>query len=380
LHMDNFPKNAQVDHIRSGDKTPDKYFAVGTYTGTGAYDSTKSVTDVGFQPDIVMIKRQDSSYFPRLYWNMPATNYSGELAPIYVGHKKQIDGYAESETIIPTATGFTIDQRNMGGSSNATGGINASGSNHEYVAWKVNGGTTTANTDGDINSTVQVNDDLGISIVQYTGNLSSNSGQVSVGHGLSSAPKFIWFSSYNGGADNDMHQNIMCFEGVYDGDDFARITSPGDGWSDSSAIGGGSISAPTNSVFYTGYIYGMNYTGHNHMAICFSDVEGFSKAGVYESNANDEGPYVHLGFKPAFILLKGNNAENFTHWTSATSTGKRWGTRQPWINAAASGQNHILPTAQGFRVIGGGGESNSGGAVAFLAFSEEMAHYATSHK
>ena len=42
---------------------------------------------------------------------------------------------------------------------------------NNYVAWqwKANGGTTSTNTDGSVNSTVQANTDAGFSIVTWAG-------------------------------------------------------------------------------------------------------------------------------------------------------------------------------------------------------------------
>ena len=49
------------------------------------------------------------------------------------------------------------------------------------------------------------------------------------------------------------------------------------------------------------------------VAYCFSEVKGFSKFGEYSGgNANANGPFVYLGFKPAFVLVRdSDNAENW---------------------------------------------------------------------
>ena len=57
----------------------------------------------------------------------------------------------------------------------------------EFVAWqwKCNAGTTSTNTDGDINSTVQVNQDAGFSVVMYE---PTNTTARNIGHGLGTTP------------------------------------------------------------------------------------------------------------------------------------------------------------------------------------------------
>ena len=53
--------------------------------------------------------------------------------------------------------------------------------------WRA-GGPAVSNTDGTITSQVSANTDYGFSIVSYTGN---NTSGATIGHGLSSAPKWI---------------------------------------------------------------------------------------------------------------------------------------------------------------------------------------------
>ena len=59
---------------------------------------------------------------------------------------------------------------------------------YSTLAWKVNGGTTSTNSDGSIDSTVQVNQRIGTSIVQWT---TSGSGTSTIGHGLGKRPELI---------------------------------------------------------------------------------------------------------------------------------------------------------------------------------------------
>jgi len=118
---------------KSGD-----YFNTKLYTGNGSYGH--GITGVGFQPDLVWIKRRDGS----------ATNH--EIYDAVRGTDKAI--YSSSNGAEATGVnllhsfdsdGFTVDDH---------AGINSS-NNFASWNWKANGAGS-ANTAGSINSTVSV--------------------------------------------------------------------------------------------------------------------------------------------------------------------------------------------------------------------------------
>ena len=43
------------------------------------------------------------------------------------------------------------------------------------------------------------------------------------------------------------------------------------------------------------------------VAYCFTEVEGYSKFGTYTGNGSTDGTYVHLGFRPSFLMYKRTN-------------------------------------------------------------------------
>ena len=64
----------------------------------------------------------------------------------------------------------------------------------------------------------------------------------------------------------------------------------------------GSYSNPTSSQFSTSNNISPDST---HMAYLFRSVQGFSKIGFYKGNGQaSNGPFVYLGFRPAFVLTK----------------------------------------------------------------------------
>jgi hypothetical protein len=48
----------------------------------------------------------------------------------------------------------------------------------------------------------------------------------------------------------------------------------------------------------------ITYSGNAHIAYCFADVKGFSKFGSYTGNNSTDGPFIYMGFRPAFVLIK----------------------------------------------------------------------------
>ena len=44
------------------------------------------------------------------------------------------------------------------------------------------------------------------------------------------------------------------------------------------------------------------------LAYCFAPVEGYSAFGSYTGNGSTDGPFVYLGFRPAFVITKRTNS------------------------------------------------------------------------
>ena len=97
-------------------------------------------------------------------------------------YKRQDNTLAEISA--PYLNSFDSD----GFSIAATGtAINGSGNSMVAWCWKA-GGAASSNSDGSITTSVSANPTAGFSIISYTGNATAGA---TLGHGLSSAPKFI---------------------------------------------------------------------------------------------------------------------------------------------------------------------------------------------
>ena len=69
---------------------------------------------------------------------------------------------------------------------------------------------------------------------------------------------------------------------------------------------------PTDSVFTVGSYDDINPNGYGMLAYCFAEVRGYSKIGHYTGNGNASGTFVHLGFRPAWVLIK--NTADTDNW------------------------------------------------------------------
>lgn len=68
--------------------------------------------------------------------------------------------------------------------------------------------------------------------------------------------------------------------------------------------------APTSTQFTLGTTWAGPY---EHVAYLFAEVPGFSKFGSYVGNGSADGPFLNLGFRPAFFMLK-NMTRAGTRW------------------------------------------------------------------
>jgi hypothetical protein len=261
---------------------PSDYFNTVLYTGTG---STQSITGVGFQPDLVWIKRRSAIEFH--VWNDAVR---GVPKNIYSNSTNAEDSGSLMSAII--SDGFTVQ---------TDGSVNGSGST--YVAWNwLANGAGVSNTAGDITSTVSANTTSGFSIVSYTGNATLGA---TIGHGLGVAPKMVilknrsivedWFV---------IHTSASATAGSY-----LKLNK-------TEAVASGNAivfnnTNPTSIVFTVGNVNGTNGSGNNMIAYCFAEKKGFSKAFSYTGNGSADGVFTYCGFKPAFLLVKSTGADNW---------------------------------------------------------------------
>ena len=261
---------------------PSENFNVVLYTGNG---STQSITGVGFQPDFVWLKNRSlGGYAPRIFdSSRGATN------------RLQTSTTNANATEATSVTSFDADGFSVGSDPY----VNNSGSEFVAWCWKVNGGTTVSNGDGDITSTVQANVSAGISIVQYTGNATSNQ---TIGHGLGAAPEIIFIKSTT-----DATVGWLVFAQPIGNTKYLVLNTNA---AEASATAAWQDTTPSTSVFTIGTASFANNSGESYIAYCFAPKTGFSKFGSYTGNGSTTGPVVNIGFEPAFLLVKRTDGAN----------------------------------------------------------------------
>jgi hypothetical protein len=161
-----------------------------------------------------------------------------------------------------------------------------------YVAWCWKaGGAGVSNSDGSIASTVSANTEAGFSIVTYTGSGSN----ATVGHGLNEAPQVLFVKTRTS-ADHwaIYHRSVGNTKILY-----LNLTN-----SPATSSNYWNNTTPTSTVFSIGNDNKTGKSGDNYVAYCWHEVPGYSKFGSYTGNGSANGPFIHLGFRPAWFLQK----------------------------------------------------------------------------
>ena len=133
--------------------------------------------------------------------------------------------------------------------------------------------------------------------------------------------------------------------------------------------------APTSSVFSIGTNAGLNTSTGTYVAYCFSEVAGYSKFGSYTGNGSADGPFVFLGFRPRFVIVK--NSSSTGSWIMEDSARNTYNEVGNLINANTSGAEFTTSDikfdflSNGFKVRQVNSAVNgSGNTLVFMAFAE----------
>ncbi|MDP6584118.1 MAG: hypothetical protein QF535_05640, partial [Anaerolineales bacterium] len=258
---------------------PSAHFQTTLYTGNGS--DGYSITNSGnsdLQPDMLWFKNRNSTQGHEIF---DSTRGVATSSRPHNTDADVVDSPNDRLTAI-NSDGFTLGDDG-----------NPNTNNNTYVAWqwKANGGSTSSNTDGDITSTVQANTTAGFSILTYTG--TGNDGDT-IGHGLGVKPDVIIVKGNHGSYNWNNRYTALESSGNgyvvhFDGD-----------WAAGNEVNKFTTTAPTTAVFSVGD-HGTNISGTTHVAYCWTEVQGYSKFGSWTGNANDDGPFVYTGFKPAWL-------------------------------------------------------------------------------
>ena len=275
----------------------DDHFNTVLYTGGS---SGQGITGVGFKPDWTWIKSRSHASSHVL-----TDSSRGVTESLFS------DTTGAESTLSGGVTAFGTDGFTLG----TEGTVNTN--TRTYVAWnwKANGGTATATISESGNNpaaVVQANPTAGFSIVAYTGTQAAGT----IAHGLGAVPKMMIFKNravdgngwivYHAGNTAAPETDFLFLDNTNATADNANRFND---------------TAPTNSVFTLGADANINDDGVACIGFIFAEVEGYSKFGTYTANGVDDGSFVHLGFRPSFVMLKNtSNNTNGGNWVMMDDT------------------------------------------------------------
>jgi len=132
-------------------------------------------------------------------------------------------------------------------------------------------------------------------------------------------------------------------------------------------------------VFTLGNASAVNANTDNIIAYCFHSVEGFSKFGSYTANTSNDGPFVYLGFRPAFVMIKRSDASGY-NWTILDGERTPYNVMNGYLcpdssAAEATGYNQVDFTSNGFKIRQQYGNINDTGNHIYMAFAENPFKY-----
>ncbi len=322
---------------------PSAYFQTALYTGNSNFNTITNDGNSDLGPDFIWGKCRTTT--KSHFWYDSTRGAEKRLRSNSTGgESSNTNGVLNFYT-----DGFRLGS---GNTENDTG--------EGFVAWqwKANGGTTSSNTDGNLTSTVQANQDAGFSIVQWTG----VGGVRTVGHGLGQAPAMVICKN------KTIPSQWLIWHQSLTGPGYQLLFTTG-------AMGGpgGNLVqvTPTSTVFQIGSSVEVS---NDCVAYCFAEKQGYSKFGKYVGNGNANGSFVYTGFKPAFVIIKRTDAsEAWVTLDTARNTFNGMDARlfPNQTTAESTSQVIIDSLSNGFKLRTADSAYNgSGASYIYMAFAE----------
>ena len=316
-------------------KKPNQWMDVNLATGN---NSTQTITNAGgFQPDLVWMKIRSASENHILYDSARGTD--NFLVPNLTNAAASGGGQGLTSF---NSNGFTLGSINPNYAGSPT-----------FVAWQWKESATP-----------------GFDIVTYTGNGSART----IAHSLGVAPSMMIVknrtSAGNGWPVYHQSANVSPATGGLRLNLTDAFVTYSPYWNNT---------APTSSVFTVGTDSQVNGNTHEMVAYLWSEVAGFSKFGSYTGNGSSDGPFVHCGFRPRWVIIKRSDTSG-VDWQIKDAARDTYNAavKRLWANlsdAEGSGTDMDF-TSNGFKIRESGNATNaSGGTYIFAAFAESPFKY-----
>jgi hypothetical protein len=304
--------------------TPNKWMNVNLDVGAGS--TPKSVTGVGFRPDLVIRKTRNTSQNPAWYDSVrggSAELRSNELTP---------ESYNTNLINSFDADGFSY-------------GSSFSSVNSYYF------------------TSFRQSPTSGFSIIPYTGN---NSAQT-ISHNLGVAPKMVIVKNRTGAS----RQWTVYHSGITNSENGGIYLNLGNAWNSDSTLFNNT--APTASNITIGTYYSVS--GEIGVIYAFAEVPGFSSFGSYMGSGSTDGTFIYTGFRPKYILWKRTNGATDWHVHLTAVDAENPSNNLNFIGTStAESANTAFSTdilSNGFKLRTTDGSSNgSGQPYIYAAFAE----------
>jgi hypothetical protein len=347
---------------------PSAYFQIALYTGNGTGQTITNDGNSDLQPDFLWFKNRDETV-ANILWDS-----SRGITKFLISEQTAAD---QTNPATYELTSFNTDGFGLG--IHNTAGINQSAA-YTYVCWqwKANGGTTTSVSESGtgancINaSTHQVNTDAGFSIITYTGRADEITvhQQTNLTHGLGVAPDFTIMKKRDGTGNWVIMGKYVTTSSAYSANE--HLTFGTAAVSDAEYTG---YIAPTSTYIYLGDAL-VNDTDDDYICYAFASKQGYSKFGSFVGNGNANGPFVYLGFKPAFIMMK--NISIAGSWRIIDAKRNPGNLVNKQLSPSGNGAESTSPAyiasdflSNGFKLRTSEAEGNgSGDTYIYMAFAE----------
>ena len=339
-----------------------EYFNTVLWSGNGA--SSRGITGVSHAPDFVWIKTRNQANEHSLFDSVRGVAKDLESNSNAIEQANNVYGYITSFD----SDGFTVEPGTSGSAL-----VNESG--NTFVAWNWKAGTSVSgNTTGSGTAktyTGSANTEAGFSIIKYVGNGTSGH---TIPHNLGAVPKMIIAKNLDQADDWAVYHNGIGAGNYLKLNESDGSASAAQVWNDTT---------PSDSVFSVGSNHQTNATDEDYIAYCFADIDQYCKAGSYIGNSNADGTYVHLNFRPAWVMIKEAGASGFWMITDNKVYPNNDGnTRSLAANDTGSETtisnrgNEVDFLSNGFKIRASTGDMGASNTHIYLAFAEQPFKYA----
>ena len=330
---------------------PELYFQTKLYTGSGANQSITLDGSEDMQPNLVWIKDRTNTN------NQVWTDSVRGVEKVILSNATNAEA-----TYTDGLTAFNSDGFSLGDDDDGQMNVNT----NACVAWcwKANG-SGSSNTDGTINTTkTSANTTAGFSINTFEG----TGANATVGHGLGAAPTVLIVKKISQGANwgigsvhIDNWTDYLTFTNLATSDD-ANF------WQDT---------APTSTVFSIGASGNINTDDEDHVAYCFTPIQGFSRFGKFLGTGSANGSFVYLGFRPAWVVIKKQNSSGSVNWYVFDNKRSPINAVDDFLKVDTSdaeggdGNGYLDFLSNGFKLKTSNIGTESGGIFFYMAFAEQ---------